>query len=110
MVPGTIFGGAEWFAQHCWYEWRRNAARRLPSPSSSSALSLVEEEPDTTAWFALRFGPATFGIFDAFPDDAGRQAHLAGKVAQALMARADELFVAHPTITKVDVLASKLPG
>ena len=58
----------------------------------------------------LRFGPATFGIFDAFPDDAGRQAHLAGKVAQALMARADELFVAHPTITKVDVLASKLPG
>jgi len=75
-----------------------------------SALSLVEEEPDTTAWFALRFGPATFGIFDAFPDDAGRQAHLAGKVAKALMARADELFVAHPTITKVDVLASKLPG
>ncbi|MFC9518794.1 putative quinol monooxygenase [Nocardiaceae bacterium NPDC056970] len=74
------------------------------------ALSLVQDEPDTTAWFALRFGPATFGIFDAFPDDAGRQAHLAGKVAQALMARADELFVAHPTITKVDVLASKLPG
>lgn len=75
-----------------------------------SVLSLVEKEPDTTAWFALRFGPATFGIFDAFPDDVGRQAHLAGKVAQALMARADELFVAHPTITKVDVLASKLPG
>lgn len=75
-----------------------------------SALALVQEEPDTTAWFALRFGPATFGVFDVFPGDAGRQAHLAGKVAQALMARADELFVAHPTITKVDVLASKLPG
>lgn len=74
-----------------------------------SALALVREEPDTTAWFALRFGPATFGIFDAFPDDTGRQAHLAGRVAQALMALADELFVAHPTITKVDVLASTLP-
>ncbi|PTR32131.1 hypothetical protein C8K36_1011181 [Rhodococcus sp. OK519] len=74
------------------------------------ALALVQEEPDTTAWFALRFGPATFGIFDAFPDDVGRQAHLAGKVAEALMARADELFVGHPTITRVDVLASKLPG
>ncbi len=108
MGTGTIFGGAEWFAQHCWYEWRRNAAggcrRRVPRECAVA----VEEEPDTTAWFALRFGPATFGIFDAFPDDAGRQAHLAGKVAQALMARADELFVAHPTITKVDVLASKL--
>lgn len=75
-----------------------------------SALALVEDEPATTAWFALRFGPATFGIFDAFPDDAGRQAHLAGRVAEALMARADELFVAHPTITKVDVLASTLSG
>ncbi|RVW05589.1 putative quinol monooxygenase [Rhodococcus xishaensis] len=74
-----------------------------------SALALVQEEPDTTAWFALRFGPATFGIFDAFPDDTGRQAHLAGQVAEALMARAGELFVAHPTITNVDVLASKLP-
>ncbi|QCQ91561.1 putative quinol monooxygenase [Rhodococcus sp. SGAir0479] len=74
------------------------------------ALALVRDEPGTTAWFALRFGPATFGIFDAFPDEAGRQAHLAGRVAEALAARADELFVAHPTITRVDVLASKLPG
>ena len=74
-----------------------------------SALELVQQEPDTVAWFALRFGPATFGIFDAFPDDAGRQAHLAGRVAEALMARADELLVTHPSITKVDVLASKLP-
>ncbi|MGF7124458.1 putative quinol monooxygenase [Rhodococcus sp. TAF43] len=75
-----------------------------------SALALVQEEPDTVAWFALQFGPATFGIFDAFPDDAGRQAHLAGKVAAALMARADELFVGHPHISKVDILAAKLPG
>ncbi|MFL5732104.1 MAG: putative quinol monooxygenase, partial [Chloroflexia bacterium] len=49
-----------------------------------SGLSIVQEEPGTTTWFALRFGPSTFGIFDAFPDESGRQAHLAGRVAEAL--------------------------
>ena len=72
-------------------------------------LALVQEEPATTAWFALRLGPTTFGIFDAFPDESGREAHLAGKVAAALMARADELFSQPPKIEKVDVLAVKLP-
>lgn len=57
-----------------------------------SGLPLVMEEPATTAWFGIRLGPTTFGIFDAFPDDAGRQAHLSGKVAAALMAKAGELF------------------
>jgi len=55
-------------------------------------LPLVQEEPATTAWFAIRMGPSTFGIFDAFPNEAGRQAHLNGKVAAALMAKASELF------------------
>ena len=55
-------------------------------------LPIVQEEPATTAWFAIRFGPATFGIFDAFTDEAGRQAHLSGKVAAALMAKAPELL------------------
>jgi quinol monooxygenase YgiN len=73
-------------------------------------LPLVQEEPATTAWFGIRLGPATFGIFDAFPDEAGRQAHLAGKVAAALMAKAEELFSTPPSIEKVDVLAAKLPG
>ncbi|RDJ99893.1 putative quinol monooxygenase [Paraburkholderia lacunae] len=73
-------------------------------------LPLVEDEPATTAWFGLRLGPSTFGIFDAFPDEAGRQAHLSGKVAAALMAKAGELFAAPPAIEKVDVLAAKLPG
>ena len=73
-------------------------------------LSIVEEEPATTAWFAIRLGPSTFGIFDAFPDEAGRQAHLSGKVAAALMAQAAELFATPPAIEKVDVLAAKLPG
>ena len=74
-----------------------------------SGLPLVEEEPATTAWFGIRLGPSTFGIFDAFPDEAGRQAHLSGKVAAALMAKASELLAKPPVIEKVDVLAAKLP-
>ena len=73
-------------------------------------LALVQEEPATTAWFAIRLAPATFGIFDAFPDEAGRNAHLAGRVAAALTAKASELFAQPPTIEKVDVLAAKLPS
>lgn len=73
-----------------------------------SGLALVQEEPDTISWFAIRMGPSTFGIFDAFPDDSGRQAHLAGKVAAALMAKAPELLAQPPVIEKVDVLAAKL--
>ena len=72
-------------------------------------LPIVQEEPATTVWFGIRLGPSTFGIFDAFPDEAGRQAHLTGKVAAALMAQAGELFATPPSIEKVDVLASKLP-
>jgi quinol monooxygenase YgiN len=73
-------------------------------------VSVAQEEPATTAWFAIRLGPSTFGIFDAFPDEAGRHAHLTGRVAAALQARASELFAQPPTIEKVDVLAAKLPG
>jgi quinol monooxygenase YgiN len=72
-------------------------------------LSVVEEEPATTTWFALKLGPSTFGIFDTFPDDAGRQAHLSGRVAAALMQKAAELLAQPPTIEKVQVLAAKLP-
>lgn len=75
-----------------------------------SGLPLAQEEPATTAWFALQLGPSTFGIFDAFPDDAGRDAHLAGRIAAALMAKASDLLSAPPSISKVDVLAAKLPG
>jgi len=71
--------------------------------------SLVEDEPDTVAWFAVKLGPATFAIVDFFPDDAGRTAHLQGKVGQALGARADELFAKAPDIAQLDVVASKLP-
>jgi quinol monooxygenase YgiN len=73
-------------------------------------LPLVEQEPATAAWFALRLGPSTFGIFDAFSNEEGRQAHLDGKVAAALMARAPELLASPPSIEKIEVLAAKLPG
>lgn len=75
----------------------------------SGALPLVQAEPATTAWFAVRFGPSTFGIFDVFPNESGREAHLAGPVAAALMAAASELLAEPPAIEKIDVLAAKLP-
>ena len=75
-----------------------------------SGLAVVEQEPATVAWFGIRLGPSTFGIFDAFPDEAGRQAHLTGRVAAALMAKASELLAQPPSIEKCDVLAAKLPG
>jgi len=74
-----------------------------------SALPLVRQEPATTAWFAIRFGRSEYGIFDVFADDAGRDAHLSGAVAKALMANAETLLTEPPRIQKVDVLADKLP-
>lgn len=73
------------------------------------ALPLVNQEPATTAWFAIRMGSSTFGIFDVFPDESGRQAHLSGKVAEALMTKAPELLASAPQIEKIDILADKLP-
>jgi len=75
----------------------------------AGALPLANEEPATVAWFAIKLGPSTFGIFDAFPDDAGRKAHLGGRIAAALMAKAGELLASPPQIEQVDVLAAKLP-
>jgi len=74
-----------------------------------AGLPLVEAEPGTVAWFGIQTGPSSFAIFDAFPDEAARNAHLNGKVAASLMKKADELFAKPPQIHKLDVLASKLP-
>ncbi|MDQ2767456.1 MAG: antibiotic biosynthesis monooxygenase [Gemmatimonadota bacterium] len=74
-----------------------------------SALPLVEAEPGTIAWFAIRMGPNKFGIFDVFENEAGREAHLKGKVAAALFAKAPELFASAPEVDKPDLLAAKLP-
>ena len=76
----------------------------------AGALPLVEAEPETIAWFALRLGPSEFAIFDAFQDDSGRQAHLSGRVAEALMAQAPDLFAQPPEIKQAEVLAAKLPS
>ncbi|RFZ83082.1 antibiotic biosynthesis monooxygenase [Mucilaginibacter terrenus] len=72
-----------------------------------SALPLAEAEPDTVRWYALQLGPSTFGIFDTFETEEGRQAHLDGKIAEALMANAAELLAKDPIIEKVDLLAIK---
>jgi quinol monooxygenase YgiN len=73
-----------------------------------SALPLAQAEPATTVWFALKFGPDSFGIYDAFPDEAGRQAHLTGAIAKALFAKAEELLAEAPVVEQIDVLAAKL--
>jgi len=72
-------------------------------------LELARQEATTPLWFALRLGPSTFGVFDAFSDEAGRQAHLNGPIAQALMAQAPSLLATPPVIERVDVLGAKLP-
>jgi len=75
-----------------------------------SALALAQGEERTTVWFAFRLSEREFGIFDAFADDAGRQAHLAGPIAAALMAKAPDLLAEPPRIDRADVLAAKLSG
>jgi quinol monooxygenase YgiN len=70
---------------------------------------LVEAEPKTVSWFAIKIGPSRYGIFDTFADDSGRDAHLNGEVAKALMEKASELLAKSPSIEKIDVIASKLP-
>jgi len=73
-------------------------------------LELANQEAATPVWFALRLAPRTFGIFDAFRDEAGRQGHLNGPIAKALMAKAPELLASAPVIEPIDVLGAKLPG
>ena len=71
------------------------------------ALALAQEEPGTVRWYALKLSSSTFGIFDTFPDETGRTAHLNGKIAAALMANASELLAKPPVIEKVELLAVK---
>ena len=75
-----------------------------------SAQPLAENEPDTTAWFAIKIDDTTYGIVDFFPGSDGRQAHLEGPIAAALMEKASDLLSSAPDIKPIDVLASKLPG
>ena len=72
-----------------------------------SAQALATQEAGTTTWFAFRIGPATFGIFDTFENEAGLQAHLNGAIAKALFAKAEELFAIPPQIQQVEIFAAK---
>jgi quinol monooxygenase YgiN len=75
-----------------------------------SAQPLAEKETGTTTWYALKIGPSRFGIFDTFADEQGREAHLKGEIAKALMGKAKELLANDPDIKKVDILAAKISG
>ena len=75
-----------------------------------AGVGMAQQEPGTTVWFALQLGPSTFGVFDAFPDEEGRQAHLTGVIAQALGANAPKLLSQPPSIEHIDVLGAKLPA
>jgi quinol monooxygenase YgiN len=75
-----------------------------------AGLGMAQREATTPVWFAVKLGPATFAIFDAFADEKGRQAHLEGPIAQALMAKAPDLLAEAPKIERYDVIGAKLPG
>jgi quinol monooxygenase YgiN len=75
-----------------------------------SAQPLAVAEPATTSWYAIKLGPDRFGIYDTFPDEAGRDAHLGGPIAKALMAKAGELLADPPQIEKIEILAAKQPS
>ena len=75
-----------------------------------SAQPLAVSEPATTSWYAVKLGEGRFGIYDTFPDEAGRDAHLSGPIAKALMAKADELLAEPPQIERLEILAAKMPG
>lgn len=72
-----------------------------------SALPLAVAEPATVTWYAIHLGGGGFGIFDTFEDEAGREAHLKGEIAKALMGKAQELLAGDPKIEKVNILAAK---
>ena len=71
--------------------------------------AMSNDEPKTVTWYGVKMGPGVYGVFDTFDDEAGRDAHLNGKVAAALMAKADELLAKPPAIHKIVILADKLP-
>ncbi len=68
---------------------------------------LAKKEHGTVTWYALKEDNGTYGIFDTFNDEAGREAHLSGEIAKALMGRADELLSESPAIHKIDIIADK---
>ena len=95
---------------HCLSASKPSPARRRRSPSSYRWASVWRSRRAPHQWFALQLGPSTFGVFDAFADEAGRQAHLNGPIAQALGANAPKLLAQAPSIERIEVLGAKLPS
>jgi quinol monooxygenase YgiN len=96
---------------HCLSAWKRSPARRRNSRSSCRQVSAWRSRKTPPRCGSdLQLGPSTFGVFDAFADEAGRQAHLNGPIAQALGANAPKLLAQAPSIERIDVLGTKLPG
>lgn len=73
----------------------------------AQGASLAQQEPGTLTWYGVKMGPGVYGVFDTFEDEAGRDAHLNGEIAKALMANAPDLFSNELRIEKMDILASK---
>jgi quinol monooxygenase YgiN len=76
----------------------------------AAGLEMAKQEARTPVWFALRLTRSRFAIFDAFQDESGRQNHLDGPIAKALMAQAPHLLSEPPSIERIDVLGAKLPA
>ena len=110
VVPDTPAAAAS-AAVGLWVELEAKAGKEEEVANFLlGGLAIVEQEPATSTWFAVQLSKTRFAIFDTFPDDAGRNAHLAGRVAAALMASAPDLLAQPPVISKIDILASKLPA
>ena len=105
----AVKGDQSWSAEGCTLNCKQSPAKKSRWKIFTRRSLARTGGTATTAWFALRIGPSTFAIFDVFADGVGRQAHLSGRVAQALNDKADELFANRPSIEKVDVIAVKLP-
>lgn len=73
----------------------------------AQGASMANDEPGTVTWYGVRMGPGVYGVFDTFDDEAGRDAHLSGEIAKALMAKAPELFTNEPRIEQMEILSSK---
>jgi quinol monooxygenase YgiN len=69
--------------------------------------AMSHDEPQTVTWYGVKMGPGIYGVFDTFDDEAGRDAHLTGEIAKALMANAADLFSNEIKIEKMDILADK---
>jgi quinol monooxygenase YgiN len=69
--------------------------------------AMAKDEPGTKTWYGLKEDDNVYSVFDTFDDEAGREAHLNGAIAKALMAKADELFAEPPHISKISIVANK---